>query len=172
MERIFRDRKFDVLRQQGKVLYFGSSNHAGWLDGPLLTVLTPRPVHALTKQEMFEGRLGRFLRAAPVDVPDYRAGRPDLVPYAESDFIVAAIGEELGLTGLFALLVWAVVAAQKVTPWVFSTLSILDLDLYRFDLVRYTEALREGISLGRGPLKIIELRRDLPNRPMAMRDLH
>lgn len=41
-----------------------ASNHTGWLDGPLLTVLSPRPVHALTKQEMFAGRLGPVLRAA------------------------------------------------------------------------------------------------------------
>lgn len=31
-------------------------------------------------------------------------GRPDLVPYSASDFIFAAFGEELGLAGIFALL--------------------------------------------------------------------
>lgn len=31
-------------------------------------------------------------------------GRPDIVPLAESDFIVASLGEELGLVGLFAIL--------------------------------------------------------------------
>jgi cell division protein FtsW (lipid II flippase) len=40
-------------------------------------------------------------------------GRPDLVPYAESDFIVASLGEELGLTGLFALLMCYLVLAQR-----------------------------------------------------------
>lgn len=31
-------------------------------------------------------------------------GSPGIVPFAESDFIIASLGEELGLTGLFALL--------------------------------------------------------------------
>jgi 1-acyl-sn-glycerol-3-phosphate acyltransferase len=41
-----------------------ASNHIGIIDGPLLAVFSPRPVHALTKQEMFEGRLGRLLHAS------------------------------------------------------------------------------------------------------------
>ncbi|WP_372592865.1 FtsW/RodA/SpoVE family cell cycle protein [Actinotalea sp.] len=40
-------------------------------------------------------------------------GRPDLVPYAESDFIVASIGEELGLTGLMAVLVLYLVLTER-----------------------------------------------------------
>lgn len=39
-----------------------ASNHVGIMDGPLMAIFTPRPVHALTKSEMFEhGFLGRFL---------------------------------------------------------------------------------------------------------------
>ena len=41
-----------------------ASNHVGVIDGPLLATFSPRPVHALTKQEMFEGRLGGLLRAS------------------------------------------------------------------------------------------------------------
>jgi len=33
------------------------------------------------------------------------AGRPDLVPYAESDFMLSSLGEELGLIGLTAILI-------------------------------------------------------------------
>ena len=40
-------------------------------------------------------------------------GRPDLVPYAESDFIVASLGEELGLTGLLVILLCYLVLAER-----------------------------------------------------------
>jgi 1-acyl-sn-glycerol-3-phosphate acyltransferase len=41
-----------------------AANHTGVIDGPLLAIFGPRPVHALTKEEMFEGRLGPFLHAS------------------------------------------------------------------------------------------------------------
>lgn len=40
-----------------------ASNHIGLLDGPLMAAFTPRPVHVLTKKEMFDGRTGTLLRA-------------------------------------------------------------------------------------------------------------
>lgn len=40
-------------------------------------------------------------------------GRPYLVPYAESDFIVASLGEELGLTGLLAILVLVTILVHR-----------------------------------------------------------
>lgn len=45
----------------GAVLVAG--NHIGLLDGPLVAAYTPRPVHLLTKVEMFDGVMGRFLRS-------------------------------------------------------------------------------------------------------------
>jgi len=47
-----------------------AANHVGWLDGPMLGIYSPRPVHALTKREMFSGGMDRFLRSSgqiPVD---------------------------------------------------------------------------------------------------------
>ncbi len=41
-----------------------ASNHIALLDGPLMAIFSPRPVHALTKREMFEGKLGWGLRAS------------------------------------------------------------------------------------------------------------
>lgn len=46
----------------GPVIMAG--NHTGIIDGPVMAIFAPRPVHALTKSEMFEGRSGRFLRAS------------------------------------------------------------------------------------------------------------
>jgi cell division protein FtsW (lipid II flippase) len=31
-------------------------------------------------------------------------GRPDITPYANSDYIIPSLGEELGLTGIFAIM--------------------------------------------------------------------
>jgi cell division protein FtsW (lipid II flippase) len=40
-------------------------------------------------------------------------GRPSLVPYAESDFVISSVAEELGLTGLFALLLLYLLLVQR-----------------------------------------------------------
>jgi cell division protein FtsW (lipid II flippase) len=40
-------------------------------------------------------------------------GNPDITPLAESDFIIAALGEELGLIGLFAILVLYLVFVSR-----------------------------------------------------------
>lgn len=41
------------------------------------------------------------------------SGKPNIVPFAASDFIFAAVGEELGLTGVFALLLLYLVLVER-----------------------------------------------------------
>jgi 1-acyl-sn-glycerol-3-phosphate acyltransferase len=50
------------LPRSGAVIL--ASNHVGVADGPLLAIFAPRPVHALTKQEMFKGFMNGFLLGA------------------------------------------------------------------------------------------------------------
>lgn len=72
-----------------------AANHIGVLDGPLLAVFAPRPVHALTKDEMFRGRTGRFL---------YRAGQIPLDRFhADPRAVRTALRvlREGGLVGIF-----------------------------------------------------------------------
>ena len=50
-----------LVPQTGPVLLL--SNHIGWLDGPLLVALAPRPPHSLVKSEAFEGKTAKMLNA-------------------------------------------------------------------------------------------------------------
>lgn len=59
-------RRYDVREHgvghvppQGPVIV--AANHTGVIDGPLLAIFGPRPVHALTKEEMFRGPVGTLL---------------------------------------------------------------------------------------------------------------
>lgn len=72
-------RRYDVrvhglehVPTSGPVVIAG--NHTGIIDGPLMAIFAPRPVHALTKVEMFRGPLGRFLHwAGQVPLDRWRA---------------------------------------------------------------------------------------------------
>jgi 1-acyl-sn-glycerol-3-phosphate acyltransferase len=64
VQRRFAVRQHHLDRVPGRGPVIFACNHVGVADGPLLAIFAPRPVHALTKEEMFEGRLGPFLVAA------------------------------------------------------------------------------------------------------------
>jgi 1-acyl-sn-glycerol-3-phosphate acyltransferase len=52
-----------------------AANHIGFMDGPLMAIVAPRPVHVLAKHEMYHGSLGAFLNASG-QIPVQREG-PD-----------------------------------------------------------------------------------------------
>ncbi|MCW2759497.1 MAG: glycerol acyltransferase [Nocardioidaceae bacterium] len=54
-----------------------AANHTGFADGPLMAIFAPRPLHALTKSEMFDGPMGVFLGAAG-QIPLIREEASDL----------------------------------------------------------------------------------------------
>ena len=49
------------------------ANHVGVLDGPLMAILSPRPVHLLAKREMYHGVLGALLNVTG-QIPVLREG--------------------------------------------------------------------------------------------------
>ena len=58
----------------GAVILAG--NHTGFLDGPLLVGLSPRPVHFMVKREMFRGAIGTALHwLGQISVDRYAADR-------------------------------------------------------------------------------------------------
>lgn len=63
----------EQLPTTGPVVVVG--NHVSVLDGPLMAILAPRPVHVLAKQEMYHGALGAVLSASG-QIPVLREG-PD-----------------------------------------------------------------------------------------------
>jgi 1-acyl-sn-glycerol-3-phosphate acyltransferase len=52
-----------------------AANHIGFMDGPLMAIVAPRPVHVLAKHEMYHGSLGTFLNVSG-QIPVERNG-PD-----------------------------------------------------------------------------------------------
>jgi 1-acyl-sn-glycerol-3-phosphate acyltransferase len=77
----------------GPVILAG--NHNGFLDGPLLVGLSPRPVHFMVKQELFKGPIGPALHwLGQIKVDRHGADRAA---------IAAALGalEQGGVLGVF-----------------------------------------------------------------------
>ncbi|WP_139983547.1 lysophospholipid acyltransferase family protein [Nocardioides litoris] len=69
-----------------------AANHVGVSDGPLMAIFAPRPVHALTKKEMYAGPMGWFLTWAgqvPLDRShsDLRAVRTSLRVLRDGDVV-------------------------------------------------------------------------------------
>jgi 1-acyl-sn-glycerol-3-phosphate acyltransferase len=62
-----------LVPEQGPVIL--APNHKGFIDAPLLMGTSPRPIHCLSKKEMFWGPMGWFLSAIG-QIPIDRSG-PD-----------------------------------------------------------------------------------------------
>ncbi len=82
------------------------ARYDGWLNA-----LDPALYSAGTSYQLVGGMFG--MASGGLFGTGLGEGRPDLVPYAESDFIIASIGEEMGLTGLMAVLALYLIVVQR-----------------------------------------------------------
>lgn len=64
---------WENVPMSGPVILAG--NHSGWLDGPLVVIMAPRPVRCLVKSELYHGALGWALTTVG-QIPVNR-GKPD-----------------------------------------------------------------------------------------------
>lgn len=76
-----------------------------------LNALDPELYSSGTSEQLVRGLFG--MASGGLFGTGLGEGRPDLVPYAESDFIIASIGEEMGLTGLMAILALYLIVVQR-----------------------------------------------------------
>ncbi|MFW2512664.1 FtsW/RodA/SpoVE family cell cycle protein [Demequina sp. SO4-13] len=76
-----------------------------------LNALDPELYSSGTSEQLVRGLFG--MASGGLFGTGLGEGRPDLVPYAESDFIIASIGEEMGLTGLMAILSLYLILVQR-----------------------------------------------------------
>ncbi|MFW7414904.1 FtsW/RodA/SpoVE family cell cycle protein [Demequina sp. SO4-18] len=76
-----------------------------------LNALDPQLYSSGTSEQLVRGLFG--MASGGLFGTGLGEGRPDLVPYAESDFIIASLGEEMGLTGLMAILALYLILVQR-----------------------------------------------------------
>jgi cell division protein FtsW (lipid II flippase) len=82
----------------GRILGYVGSRFDAWLDSFNQTIYDQQG----GSYQLVQGLFG--LASGGLVGTGLGQGRPDIVPLAESDYIIASLGEELGLIGLFAIL--------------------------------------------------------------------
>ena len=83
-----------------------ASRYDAWLHA-----LNPSVYDSGTSYQLVQGLFG--MASGGLFGAGLGQGSPGLVPYAESDFIMASLGEELGLTGFMAILALYLVVVQR-----------------------------------------------------------
>ena len=86
-------------------------NTMGYVQKRITTWLDPWPDAQGSSYQLVQGLFG--MASGGLIGTGLGQGHPELVPLASSDFIIAAIGEELGLSGLFCVLVLVVVLVAR-----------------------------------------------------------